>query len=436
MRKEFSDIINKLAFKVRALDLIQQRTEDQNFDGKHVTVKGREFVYYGSCSYLGLETDERLKKAAIEAVNKYGAQFSCSRMFLEMGMYGEIEEMLGDIMGKPTLLAPTTSLGHVSVIPIILGERDAVIADQQVHNSVRNALQMAKGDGVHIENVPHNDMNRLETRIQILRHDYERIWYFADGVYSMYGDAAPFGDVWQLLEKYEQFHFYVDDAHGMSWAGKHGRGLALQSMPYHPRMMVITSLAKGFGNCGGALTFYDEEQKTLIKNCGSSFIFSGPLQPAVLGAVKASAEIHLSDEIETMQSDLFERMVLFVEKCRQLDLPLVSGELTPIFYIAIGKQEVGAKIMHALYNEGMFCNLAMFPAVSIKNTGLRVVLTRNHSLQDISKLLDSIAHYLPKIMEEENYSMDELYEDFKATPLRKKDNNNESDKKEETRKIA
>ncbi len=434
MKKEFSDLINKIFNKNAELGLIHVSTQDEQLDGKNVTVRGKEYVYFGSCSYLGLETDERLKQAAIDAVQRYGSQFSCSRTFLQMGLYDEVEEMLSEIFGKPTLLAPTTSLGHISTIPVIMGERDAMLADQQVHNSVRNALQIAKGEGVYLETVPHNDMDTLERRIQILRHDYDRIWYFADGVYSMYGDALKAKAIWDMLERYEQFHFYVDDAHGMSWTGKHGRGLVLQNMPYHPKMMLASSLAKGFANCGGALVFNDEDQKKLIKNCGSSFIFSGPLQPAVLGAIKAAAQIHLSDEIETLQTDMFERLVFFVEKARQLGVPVINNELTPIFYVGVGKVEVGFKMMNFLSNEGLLCNLAQFPAVSVKNAGLRIALTRHHSLQDISKLLESIAYALPIFMAEENTGYEELYKAFNiAAPRTNSGSGNAAD---EQRKIA
>lgn len=418
MKKEFSDLINKVFNKSREAGYLQLVTEDDQLDGKHVTVNGKKQVYYGSCSYLGLETDQRLKDAAIDAVQRYGSQFSCSRTFMQMGLYDEVESMLSEIMGKPTLLAPTTSLGHISLIPVIMGERDAMLADGQVHNSVRNAIQMAKGDGIYHETIPHNDMETLERRIQILRQSHDKIWYFADGVYSMYGDAMPFDDVWALLNKYDQFHVYIDDAHGMSWAGKHGRGLVLDKMPYHPRMVVTSSLAKGFANCGGVLSFYDKEQRDLIKNCGSSFIFSGPLQPAVLGAIKAAAQIHLSDEIETLQNDLFERMTFLVDKAKQLDVPVISNDITPIFYIGMGKQEIGFKMMDVLYKEGICCNLSQFPAVSVKNAGLRVALTRHHSIQDINKLLEVVSNSLPKFMEEENFGYEELYKAFKIADPR------------------
>ncbi len=412
MKKEFTDGINRIFNKNRELGHLQGSTQDLTWDGKHVTVRGNKMVYYGSCSYLGLETDERLKQGAMDAIQRYGSQFSCSRTFLQMGLYDEVESMLSEIMGNPTILAPTTSLGHISTIPVLVGDRDAVICDKQVHNSVRNAVQMVKGDNVYVETLPHNSMHMLELRIADLSTRFDNVWYFADGVYSMYGDIANFKQIWKMLDKYENFRFYVDDAHGMSWAGKNGRGVALNNMPHHPRMIVASSLAKGFGNCGGVLTFSNEEDMRTIKNCGSSFIFSGPLQPAVLGAIKAACEIHLSPEITTLQNDLYERMLFFRTKAHELDLPLISQELTPIFYIGVAKQDIGFKLAEAVNKDGMMFNLAQFPAVSMQNAGARITLTNHHTLQDINTLLESMAYHLPRIVEEEGYSYEEIYEAF------------------------
>jgi 7-keto-8-aminopelargonate synthetase-like enzyme len=418
MKNEFTEVICKIINRNRELGILHLATEDETLDGRTVTVKGRKLVYYGNCSYLGLETDERIKNASIEAIKRYGTQFSCSRSFLQMGLYQEAEELLGQIFNKPVLLAPTTSLAHISTIPVLLSERDAVLVDKQAHNSIRNALQMVKADGAYVETLPHNRMDVLETRIQILRQQYDKVWYFTDGVYSMYGDIPPFNDLKQLLNKYDQFHCYVDDAHGMSWTGKHGRGLVLGSMGSHPRLMLVTSLAKGFGNCGGVLVFNTEEEKRLINNCGSSFIFSGPLQPAVLGAIVETAKIHLTKEIDQLQNDLFEKMLFFVQYAKQLNLPLVSTALTPIFYVGLGKTEVGFKMTKFLAEQGVMCNLAQFPAVSVNNAGLRITLTNHHTLQDIRHLLDSIDAKLATYLEEEGLSYEDVYNTFGINPVR------------------
>jgi len=412
MKKEFIDIMYKQAVKAVELGFFHLTTQDETFNGRNITIRDKECKFFSNCSYLGLETNESMKQAAIEAVQKFGTQFSSSRVTVSLGLYEEMENLLSQIFGKPVYLAPSTSLGHIAVIPTIMDENDAIIMDQQVHNSVKNAVQMVKPEGVHTEIIKHNRMDHLETRIQILKQNHNRVWYMCDSVYSMFGDSAPFSEIYQMLNQYEQFHLYVDDAHGMSWTGKNGRGFALSKMPYHDKMIMATSLAKGFGSCGGAIVCNNDYLKTIIKNFSSTSIFSGPLQPAVLGANIASAKIHLSDEIDTLQNDLFERMFYFTQTGAKYNLPVVNNELTPIFYVALGKTEVAFKISKFLQNEGFYCMTTFFPAVPMKNSGLRLTVNNHNTLEDINGILERVAYALPKALEEEGSSLEEIYQTF------------------------
>lgn len=412
MKKEFTGIINKVINRSVELGIVHLTTEDESLNGRVITVKGKEYINFGSCNYLGLEKDERLIEASVDAVRKYGTQLSCARSCVSLGLYEELESLLSEMFGKPALLAPTTSLGHISTMPVVVDERDAIILDHQAHTSVKNASQLAKANGTYVETIRHSNMDHLETRIQILKQDYEKVWYMADGIYSIFGDGAPMSQINYFLNKYEQFHLYIDDAHGLGWTGKNGSGYVLREMAFHPHMVLTSSLAKSFANCGGVLVFDDAEQKQLIKNCGSSFLFSGPLQPAVLGASVASAKIHLSGELDVLQDELEQRMGYIVGLAKELGLPLVNEELTPIFFVATGKGEVGYKMCKRLMDNGFYCHLAAFPAVPAKNSGLRITITRHQSFEDIKNLMHLIAESLPEIMEEEDFSMDELCEAF------------------------
>ncbi|MEM1324155.1 MAG: aminotransferase class I/II-fold pyridoxal phosphate-dependent enzyme, partial [Bacteroidota bacterium] len=360
-----------------------------------------------------LELDERLKRASIDAIERFGTQFSCSRAYLSLGLYEELESLLAQVYGRPTVVAPTTSLGHLSNIPVLVGKNDAVILDHQVHASVQNAVRMVKAGGTHVEMVRHNNMEHLENRIKKLSQKYNKVWYMADGIYSMYGDAAPMADLNRLMDQYEQFYLYVDDAHGMSWTGKNGAGYVLDQIEYHPKMVLITSLAKGFGSCGGAMIFHNEEMKQMVRNCGGTLMFSGPLQPAQLGASIACAKIHLTDEIYTLQNELKSRIQYFVNKANELGLPLVDGSITPVFYIGVGKPEVGYSLCKKMMDLGYYTNIAAFPSVPYNNTGLRMTITRHHSYEDLNNVLNVIAEHLDGVLKEMNYSKSEIFKAFK-----------------------
>jgi 7-keto-8-aminopelargonate synthetase-like enzyme len=256
-------------------------------------------------------------------------------------------------------------------------------------------------------------MDILEERINELKDKYEKVWYMADGVYSMYGDFLPLNELYQLLDTYEQFHLYVDDAHGTGWAGKNGAGYVLSQKPFHERLYLVAGLAKSFAACGGVLVFPNEQIKRRVRNCGGTFIFSGPIQPPMLGAIIASAKLHLTPEIKTHQAELQKRIDYFVETCKSFKLPLIGESNSPIFFIGVGKPGVGYNMVTRIMNKGFYINLSVFPSVPYKNTGLRVPLTTGHTFEDIYNLLSVIAEQLPFALKDNNSSMEEINRAFK-----------------------
>jgi 7-keto-8-aminopelargonate synthetase-like enzyme len=383
--------INQIVLKGMGMGLLQVKASNHTTNGRTIDVGDKKLTYFGNCSYLGLEHDERIKTAAIDAINRYGLQYACSRSYSSLTLYDELESLLGLIFEKPTLVSPTTSIGHIANITTLVTSDDAIILDHQVHASVKNAVQMAKANGTHVETIRHNRMDILEDRIKVLKDQHKRIWYMSDGVYSMYGDSAPFSDMYALMEQYEQFWCYVDDAHGMSWSGKYGQGFALDHFPaFHDKMLLTVSLVKGFGVHGGALIYPNTDIKNMVRNCGSSFIFASPMPPAYLAANIASAKIHLTDEIKDLQDKLKHRISYFNMTAKGLKIPLINEEKTPIFFIPVGTPDTGYSVMKDLYDANFLVNLAAFPAVPYKNTGLRTILTNHHTLEDIFEILTAI----------------------------------------------
>jgi len=411
--EQILDTIDEVTNISANLGIAQLEVEDLDLNGRTIQVKGREVVNFGSCSYLGLEKNPKIIAGVVDAVTRFGSQFSSSRAYASVTPYSEAEALLEQIFERPVLLSATVTLGHMSNIPILVGDRDAVILDLQVHACVQTASQLVKARGVHVELIRHSRMDLLEERIIQLKDKFEKIWYMADGVYSMYGDFLPVDDLYRLLDKYEQLHLYVDDAHGTGWAGKNGSGYLLSQKPFHSRLYLVAGLAKSFAACGGVLVFPDDKIKRKVRNCGGTFIFSGPIQPPMLGAIIASAKIHLSPEIKHLQQELQKRVDYFVETCKAFKLPLVGESNSPIFFIGVGKPGVGYNMVTRIMNKGFYINLSVFPSVPYKNTGLRVPLTINHSFEDIYNLLSVIAEQLPFALKDNNSDMEDIKRAFK-----------------------
>lgn len=415
------DTIDEIITDAKNKGIIHLYTEDEAFTGRKVQINGRSLYHFGTTGYLGLEQDIRLKEAAIDAIIKYGTQFPLSKTYLSFGIYKELEECLLRMYGHPVLVSKNSTLAHIGVIPSIVRDEDAVILDHQVHASAQNACQLLKPRGIHVDMIRHSNLQMLEDKIKEFGNKYNKIWYMVDGVYSMYGDCAPIPELIQLLEKYPRFHLYVDDVHGMSWAGKHGTGYVMSQMKkLHPKMVLVATLSKSFGASGGIIVFPDEELYRKVKTFGGPQTFSAQLEPPMVAAALASAKIHLSDEIYDMQQELATKINYCNSLLRQTDVPLVEENKCPVFFIGTGLPATGYNFVSRLMNEGFYVNLGVFPAVPVKNTGVRFTISRHNRLEDIEKLVDAIKYHYPKALADENRTQNQVRKAFNLPLIEEK----------------
>ncbi len=409
-------LTDRLMEETYNLGLAGCRAEDRTSDGRTVQIRGRELVNFGSCSYLGLELDGRLIEGAIAAMRAHGIETSSSRGFLSSSLYTEAEALISRIFDAHVVITPTTTLGHFSALPALVHKEDAIILDIQVHSSVQMAAALVKGNGTHVEVARHNDMKRLERRVSKLAERHRQVWYMADGVYSMFGDLAPNTEVVELLNRYPTMRYYVDDAHGMSWCGPRGSGTVLAEVDLHPRMVLSTGLAKGFGTGGGVIVLPDEAQRQRVQRFGPTMIFSGPLQPPILGAVIESAKIHLSPEIEALQDDLAERMNLCNTLFEQTSVPIISSPTTPVGFIGTGPTEVCRDLCARLLDEGFFTNPAQYPATPIRRSGGRFLLTRHHGMEDLERFVAAVERNWEPAVRSAGITPAEVYKQFGYEP--------------------
>ena len=358
-------------------------------DGGEWVIDGRPMLNFGSCSYLGLERHPALLAGAQAALHEFGSNFSISRTYLECPLYEALESALGRVMDRHVVVAPSTTMGHLAALPVIIGDRDLVVVDQFAHASVHMATELI--DDVPIELLRHNRTDLLEQKLIEAGDKYERVWYLCDGLYSMLGDFAPFEALSALLARYPRLHLYVDDAHAMSWTGRHGRGAALTHLGHSDRVVVAVSLSKAFGATGGAIALPSAELRAKIRRCGGPLMFSGPIPPAALGAAVASAELHLSPELETIQAELSERVSFVRNELDRRQISLATDEATPIFMIHYDSIPVACSVVSTLRERGIFCCLSAFPAVPINKPSIRFTVSRHNSMADLQTLVDNLA---------------------------------------------
>src|SRR6478609_9035672 len=386
-RERKNKTVNRILEEARKFGLICNLAESAN--GPQCTIRGRQLSNFGSCSYMALECHPALVAGAAAALEEYGTQFHFSRAYVEAPLYVELEEALDAITGRPTLVAASTTLAHLSALPVLINDDDVVLIDQFAHASLHMATELLKG--TLVERVRHNRMDFLEDKIKEHTRAGRAIWFVCDGVYSMLGDFAPFAALRELLERYPQLHLYVDDAHAVSWTGKHGRGVALTELGHSERVVVALSLNKAFSGAGGALALPSEALRRRIRHCGGTLVFSGPIQPPMLGAAVASAKLHLDPSFATLQDELYQRIRTAREAIARYELRVATEDWTPICMVQFDSAERARRAASEIMDRGYYCCYSSFPAVPIDRPSLRFTLSRHNSLAETARFVETLA---------------------------------------------
>ncbi|SFZ89521.1 7-keto-8-aminopelargonate synthetase [Flaviramulus basaltis] len=410
----FLDTVNDVFTDAKQEGVMHLYAEGDDFSGRTIGINNRKLFHFGTTGYLGLEQDSRLKAAAIEAISKYGTQFPLSKSYISNPLYRELEETVTAMYQNPIIITKNSTLGHMGVIPNAVSDQDAIILDHQVHWSVQSAAKVLKNRSVPIDMIRHNDLNMLEDKIKRLSDRHKRIWYMADGIYSMYGDFSPLQDLKTLCQKYPQLYLYIDDVHGMSWIGKNGTGYALSELKtLTENILLFGTLSKTFGASGAVLVCSNKKMYHEIKTFGGPLTFSAQLEPASVAAATASAKIHLTPEIYTLQNDLRERVDYFNDLLKETDLPLIDHNNSPVFFIGTGMPKTGYNFVSRLMKEGFYVNLGIFPAVPVKNTGVRITISRHNERAEIKELVAAMVHHFPKSLEDTQTNLPRVRKAFK-----------------------
>jgi 7-keto-8-aminopelargonate synthetase-like enzyme len=374
--------------------------ENETAFGRTVQIRNKECVLFGSASYLGLELEPSLKAGAIQAIENYGTQFSSSRSYVGLPLYSQLEAHWEQILERPVVITPTTTLGHLAFLPHYVHAEDLVVVDLLAHASLQMAVQVLRANGTEIARLQHNDMAGLEKKLQSPKNQNRRVWYIGDGIYSMHGDTVPAAELRKLLDTYDNLYVYLDDAHGTGWCGQHGRGWVAEYMGNHERLVIALSLNKTVAAGGGLLALPNREMKAWIKESGGPLVFSGPVQPAQLGAGLASAKFLLSDAYPARQAKLLRLIDVFLQTAQSLGLKLVNSDPTPIFFIEVGSMFAGLRLSEMLLEAGYYVNTGVFPAVAQNKTGLRISLNYHLEEADIKQMLRLAAELRPIALHE------------------------------------
>lgn len=360
---------------------------DDMDDHRHARILGRTVVNFGSDSFLGLDRDERVQKAIVEALPTWGTHNGASRAFSSVALCSEAERRLAKWLGvEDTLIFPSVTLANVGMIPALAGKGDLLVVDRQSHDSIHQGTRIAMANGAHVVELHPCRADALES---LLAHEGRECAITAvDGVYSMTGKVSPLAELDEVTRRHGGM-LYCDDAHGTGVVGMRGRGAASVALASLRNILLVGSLSKAF-SCMGAFVTCSTELKRILKIRSSTFIFGGPVPPPYLAAVCAVCEILDSPEGDELLVRLRGLVNRLTDGLRSLDL-IVGGGVAPIVSAQVGDIEDTFAAGKWLFDRGYYVQSATYPAVGLTEGLLRIQVNANHSAAQIDGLLEAFA---------------------------------------------
>lgn len=352
-------------------------------EGTEVTVGEHRMIMIGSNNYLGLTTHPKIREAAIEATKRYGTSCTGSR-FLNgtLELHLELERQLADFIGMEAALVFSTGYQtNVGTISALVGRGDYIVTDKEDHASIVDGCKMAYGT---MRRFGHNDMEHLERVLARLPEDAGKM-VVVDGVFSMGGDIAPLPEMIPLCKQYGA-RLMVDDAHSVGVLGQ-GRGTAAHFGLTSDVDLIMGTFSKAFASLGGFIVGA-EDVIHYIQHHARSLIFSASIPPANTAAALTALDI-MQEEPERI-ARVNQIADYMQEEFRRLGFNVGESE-TPIIPIIIGDDERTFMTWKALYDNGVYTNPVISPAVPPELSLLRTSYMATHTDKQLERVLATFA---------------------------------------------
>ncbi len=358
-----------------------------------VVIEGIKTVMVGSNNYLGLTSDPRVKKAAIEAVEKFGSGCSGSR-FLNgtLTLHLELEKKLAEFVGKDAALTFSTGFQtNLGIITAIAGRNDYVLCDSENHASIVDACRLSFAKILKFE---HNNMEDLERLLSKIDDDHGKL-IVVDGIFSMEGDIADLPAIVKLARKYGA-RVMVDDAHSFGVLGEHGKGTAEHFGLEKEVDLIMSTFSKSLASLGGFVAA-SQDVIDYIKHNSRPFIFSASIPPSNAAAAIEALEI-IKAEPERIQK-LREISVYMRQGFKKLGIPIYesNSDITPIVPIMTYDNERTLVVTKLLREQGVYVNPVVSPAVKPGLCRIRTSYTATHTKAQLDYTLEAFRKVFEKL---------------------------------------
>jgi 8-amino-7-oxononanoate synthase len=379
---EFTD-----ADDVKAMGIYPYFHPLQSAPGNEVVVDGKRCIMVGSNNYLGLVDHPKVKEAAAEAALKYGSGCTGSR-FLNgtLDLHLELEARLAKFMKKDAAQVFSTGFQtNLGTISSLVGKNDAIIIDRQVHASIVDGCRLSYGK---VYKFAHNDMEDFERVITNVRSINSRggLLVVVDGVFSMEGDIINLPPLLEIAKEYNA-RVLVDDAHSVGVLGPSGAGTADHFGLIDKVDLTMGTFSKSFASLGGFVAG-DAKVIDYVKHNARALIFSASIPPSNAAAVLAALDI-VEAEPERREN-LWKNARRMKKEFQQLGFNTGHSE-TPIVPIVVGEDLDAFAFWKELYDNGVFTNPVISPAVPPGQAMIRTSYTASHTSDQLDKVVEVMA---------------------------------------------
>ena len=375
------------AQNVRDLGVYPYFQPIQSAPGDEVVVNGKRVIMVGSNNYLGLVEHPKVREAAAEAARKFGSGCTGSR-FLNgtLDLHLELEGRLAKFAQKEAALVFSTGFQtNLGTISCLAGKNDSIVIDRQNHASIVDGCRLSYGK---LHKFAHNDMVDFERVLANIRNNSTRggVIVVVDGVFSMEGDIIKLPKLVEIAEKYGA-RVMVDDAHAVGVLGRTGAGTAEHFDLIDRVDLTMGTFSKSFAGLGG---FVAGERRVIdfIQHNARALIFSASIPPSAAAAVLAALDI-IESEPER-RDNLWKNARRIQREFRGLGLNIGNTE-TPIVPIVVGDNIDCFKFWKALFDEGVFTNPVVSPAVPPGQAMIRTSYTATHTDSQLDRVVEVVA---------------------------------------------
>lgn len=346
--------------------------------GTEVEMGGHRVLMFGSNAYTGLTGDERVIRAAKEALDKYGSGCAGSR-FLNgtLDLHVQLEKELAAFVGKDEALCFSTGFSvNQGVLAMVVGRNDYIICDDRDHASIVDGRRLSFATQLRYK---HNNMADLERLLQKLPREAVKL-IVVDGVFSMEGDLADLPAIVELKHRYN-CSVMVDEAHGLGVFGRQGRGVCDHFGLTREVDLIMGTFSKSLASIGGFIAS-DSDTINYLRHTCRTYIFSASDTPAATAAAREALHI-IQDEPERIER-LWQVTRYALKRFREegFEIGETESPIIPLYVRDIDKTFMVTKLA---FDNGVFINPVIPPACAPQDTLVRFALMATHTEEQVER---------------------------------------------------